>query len=120
MELRDWAFVTLVHPGVIVSANRAASALLGERRPRLIGQPLARFVAPEDAAEINFHWRAALADEGPQQCVVGLRRRAGVRVRLESIGSRRFGDCWTRCRTLISRAPRAHCRRASDRVAQAA
>ena len=72
--------LTLDTHSKIVEANLRAGTLLGVNRNKLIGQPLARFIAPSDAATFHRHCQEVLK--------TGLRQTCELRLVKEASGSR--------------------------------
>ncbi len=79
--------LTLDRHGKIVKANLRAGTLLGVNRKELIRQPLARFIAAEDAGTFHRHCREVLERGTRLTCEVPLRKEAGASrwVYLESL-----------------------------------
>jgi len=79
--------LTLDTHGTIVEANLRVGALLGIKRKELIGQSLARFIAPDDQDLFYRHCREVLKTGTRQICEVRLQKEAGVFccVHLESL-----------------------------------
>jgi len=70
--------LTLNTQGKIVEANLRAGTLLGINRRKLIGQPLARFIAPSDEGTFHRHCQEVLKTGTQQTCEVHLREKAGA------------------------------------------
>ena len=70
--------LTLDTQGTIVEANLRVGTLLGLNRKKLIGQPLARFIAPSDADTFHRHCQEVLKTGTRQTCEVLLGKEAGV------------------------------------------
>ena len=67
-DLAPVGYCTLNRAGQILQANRTASALLGASRDALVGEPIARFIAAEDAGAYE-QFRQRLVESGqPQSC----------------------------------------------------
>jgi two-component system cell cycle sensor histidine kinase/response regulator CckA len=81
------AYLTLDSDGIIVEANLTLSAILGMNRKMLIGQPIARFIEPDDQARFLRHCRDVLKTEISQRCDVQIRKETGT-VCIVSIESR--------------------------------
>jgi PAS domain S-box-containing protein len=71
-------YLTLDTHGTIVEANLRAETLLGINRGKLIGQPLARFIAPSDEATFHRHCQEVLKTGTRQTCEMHLREEAGA------------------------------------------
>ena len=97
------AYVTLDSDGTIVEANLTAASLLKVERNSLVGQPLSRFVAPEDQDTYHLHRRQVLAGH-PQSCELTLVKsdRSRLRALLENAIVEEDGGGPHRCRTVIS------------------
>jgi PAS domain S-box-containing protein len=70
--------LTLDTHGTIVETNLRVGTLLGLNRKKLIGQPLARFIAPSDAGTFHRHCQEVLKTGTQQTCEVHLGKEAGV------------------------------------------
>ena len=70
--------LTLDTHGTILEANLRVGTLLGLNRKNLIGQPLARFIAPSDANTFHRHCQEVLKTGMRQTCEVLLWKEAGV------------------------------------------
>ncbi len=81
MDLYDFSPVghlTLDTHGTIVEANLRAGTLLGLNRNKLIGEPLAGFIAPRDEGTFHRYCQEVLKADTRQICEVSLRLEAGV------------------------------------------
>jgi len=81
MDLYDFSpagYLTLDMQGKIVEANLMAGTLLGVTRGKLIGQPLAWFIAAADTDTFHRHCQEVLKTGMRQDCEVPLVERAGV------------------------------------------
>jgi PAS domain S-box-containing protein len=81
VDLYDFSPVghlTLDAHGKIVGANLRAGTLLGLTRNKLIGQPLARFIAPRDEGTFHRHCQAVLKTGTRQGYEVSLQIEVGV------------------------------------------
>jgi PAS domain S-box-containing protein len=81
VDLYDFSpagYLTLDTHGKIVEANLRAGTLLGVNRNKLIGQPLARFVAAEDESIFRRHCQEVLKTGTRQTCEVHLWKEAGA------------------------------------------
>ncbi|MBK5281534.1 MAG: PAS domain S-box protein [Nitrospiraceae bacterium] len=81
MDLYDFSpvgYLTLDTQGTIMEANLTVGTLLGHNRNKLIGQPLARFIAPSDADRFHRHCQEVLKTGTRQTCEVLLGKEAGV------------------------------------------
>ncbi|MEO5955145.1 MAG: PAS domain S-box protein, partial [Nitrospiraceae bacterium] len=81
MDLYDFSpagHLTLDVQGTIVEANLRAGTLLGINRNKLIGQPLARAIAPSDVDRFHRHCQEVLKTDRRQTCELPLRSEAGV------------------------------------------
>ena len=59
-DLAPVGYVTLGEHGLIREANLSAARLIGIQRPLLLGQPLTRFILPQDQ-DLHYHCRQLLA-----------------------------------------------------------
>lgn len=81
MDLYDFSptgHFTLDLSGTIVEANLRVGTLLGINRKELIGQALARFIAPDDQDIFHRHCREVLKTGTRQTCEVHLRNETGA------------------------------------------
>ena len=81
VDLYDFSpagYLTLDMQGKIVDANLRAGTLLGASRKKLIGQPLAWFIAPADADTFHRYCQGVMKTGTRQDCEVPLLERAGV------------------------------------------
>jgi PAS domain S-box-containing protein len=81
VDLYDFSpagYLTLDTHGKIVEANLRAGTLLGVNRNKLIGQPLARFVAAEDESIFRRHCQEVLKTGTRQTCEVHLWKEASA------------------------------------------
>ena len=81
VDLYDFSpsgYLTLDMQGKIVEANLRAGTLLGVTRKKLIGQPLAWFIAPANADTFHRYYQGVLKTGTRQDCEVPLLERAGV------------------------------------------
>ena len=67
-DLAPVGYCTLNESGVIVQANRAASTLLNTSPGALVGQAIARFIAPADSGVYEQLRRRLAESRGPQSC----------------------------------------------------
>ncbi len=70
--------LTLDTHGAIMEANLRVGTLLGLNRKKLIGQPLARFIAPSDVDTFHRHCQEVLKTGTRQTCEVHLGKEASV------------------------------------------
>ncbi len=79
-------YLTLGEKGLITEVNVTGTVLLGTIRGKLLRQPFARFVTPEDADRWHLHLVGVLKNKGKQDCELVLQGGEGgrVRVRLDS------------------------------------
>ena len=70
--------LTLDTQGTILEANLRVGTLFGLSRKKLIGQPLARFIAPSDTNTFHRHCQDVLNTGTRQTCEVSLGKEAGV------------------------------------------
>lgn len=69
-DLAPVGYCTLSQAGLILQANGTASVLLGASREVLVGESIARFVAPDDAG-VYEQFRRRLVETGePQSCEI--------------------------------------------------
>ncbi len=76
-ELYDLApvgYLTLTEKGLVEQANLTAATLLGTTRAALVGQPLSRFVHPDDADRLYLDRRRLREGRQPDPCQLRLRR----------------------------------------------
>ncbi len=81
VDLYDFSpvgYLTLDTHGTIVEANLTVGTLLGLNRKKLIGQSLARFIAPSDVDTFHRHCQEVLKTGTRQTCEVYLGKEAGV------------------------------------------
>lgn len=74
-ELFDFApigYASLSPSGAILAINHAGAALLGLERARLVGKPLATFIAPRDRAALVALLDRAREADGKETCEVDL------------------------------------------------
>lgn len=79
-DLYDMApvgYVTLNDASVVVEANLTAAGLLGVDRGELVGAPMSRFVASEDADAYYLRMHAMTGEVGSQDFEMRLRRASG-------------------------------------------
>lgn len=77
-ELAPVGYFTLSEQGLILEANLAAAALLGEARGNLVKRPLSRFIFPGDN-DIYYRQRRLLVETGvPQVCELRLVKKDGT------------------------------------------
>ncbi len=74
-QIQEGAF-TLSAEGTLLYGNRRLAAMLGLRQERLIGQPLRRFVLPQDAGALDA--LLAGAAEAPARAEIGFRDAEGA------------------------------------------
>lgn len=88
-EFAPIAYVTLDKRGRILEGNLMAATLLGVERRSLLRTDFARFVTSTSQDEWYLHRRAAISEDGIQQCELEVHRADGtlLSVRAESIGS---------------------------------
>lgn len=73
-DLAPVGYLTLCEAGLVEEANLAAARLLGSPRAALGGQPLSRFICPEDQDRYYGCRRELSATRAPQRCEVRLNR----------------------------------------------
>ena len=76
-ELAPVGYCTLDDKGLVLEANRAAAALLGVPRARLVGQPLSAFILPDDRELCALHNRRLLQTGQIQECELRLTKADG-------------------------------------------
>jgi PAS domain S-box-containing protein len=96
--------LTVNDKGQILEANLTAAGLLGTERGVLRGQPLSRFIAPEDQSVYAKHRKAVLDTADGQTCEMTMVAQDGTSfdVRMQSMGIANNDDTVTRWRTVIS------------------
>lgn len=70
-------YLTLDVLGVISGINLTGAALFGVERSKLLKQPLAHFVTPEDHDRLNRHFQAVLKHDEKQTCEMLFKRDDG-------------------------------------------
>ena len=76
-ELAPVGYCTLDDQGLVLEANRAAAALLGVPRDRLVGQPLSAFIFPDDRELCALHNCRLLQTGQIQECELRLAKADG-------------------------------------------
>ncbi len=102
-EFSPAGYLTLDSQGKIVEANLRAAALLGLRRNKLIGRPLADFLAAAEQDRFHRHGREVMKTGLRQTCEVQLRQDGGAfsYVSLESLAVRDQQGCVSHWRTAL-------------------
>lgn len=80
-DLYDFApmgYFTLDEKGTIIEANLTGCVLLGVERSKLVGRPLARFVAPESQDALHHHRKDALKTKSSLSLIASLVRANGT------------------------------------------
>jgi PAS domain S-box-containing protein len=106
VELYDFSpagHLSLDVHGAIVEANLRAAVLLDVHRKDLIGEPLARFIDPDDQAAFYRHSRSIMSMGQRQTCEVRLRKETGAicYIHLESLAVRQESGGTIRWRTAM-------------------
>ena len=70
-------YILLNERGLILEANLSAAALLGMAKDALVGQPLSRFVLPDDQELYDQHSKHLIETGAPQVCELRLGRADG-------------------------------------------
>lgn len=104
--------LTLDTSGTIVEANLSAAMLLGLTLQELIGQPLARFVEPEDQAIFQRHCHEVVKTGGRHTCEVQFRDKSGVSrwLYLESLAAHEVPERITHWRAALLDIKESACR----------
>jgi len=76
-DLAPVGYCTLDEQGLILMANLTVAGLLGLPRGPLVGQPLTRFIPPQDQDTFYRHHRQAAASPGTQSCELRMVRGDG-------------------------------------------
>lgn len=79
-DLAPVGYLTASETGVIEEANLTAASLLGITRRTLVGQPLSRFILPQDQDVYYLHRRQLLATGHAQECELRLVKSDGAAV----------------------------------------
>jgi PAS domain S-box-containing protein len=94
---------TLDREGVILKANPAGCALLGNDRSRLFGQPFVASVMREDMEAFVSHLRRVFDGRLKDSCEIRLARRGGrFHAQLESVPIRDAQGMVSQCQTAVS------------------
>ena len=103
-DLAPVGYCTLSAQGRIEEANLTAATLLGVVRNELVGQPLSRFIVPEDQDIYYHHRRRLLATDEPQACTVRMWRVSTdpIWIRLEAVMARERDQAQPVCRVVLS------------------
>lgn len=106
-DLYDFApvgYVTLDNRGGIQQANLTACGLLRVERKLLVGKPLSRFLARDDADTLYRHCQAVCTTGATHTCELRLQPQGGtvpIVLRLESMAVADENGANTRCRTAL-------------------
>lgn len=106
-DLYDFApvgYVTVSQTGLIIEANRTAATLFSVTPGSLVGQPLSRFIMPDDQ-DIYYHHRAAIVETAElHNCKLRLLRtdRQPFWARLETAPAGDGGQDQSACRIMLS------------------
>jgi len=73
-DLAPVGYITLNETGLVLEANLTAARLLGVTRGTLAGQPLSRFILPDDQDSYYLHRRRLFATGVPQVIELRMRR----------------------------------------------
>ncbi len=103
-DLAPVGYCTLSAKGIIEEANLTAATLLGVSRNQLAGQPLSRFIVPEDQDIYYHHRRRMLATDEPRVCTVRMWRSSttSIWVRLEATIAWERDKAAPVCRVVLS------------------
>ena len=103
-DLAPVGYCTLSAKGDIEEANLTAATLLGVSRNQLVGQPLSRFIVPEDQDIYYHHRRRLLATNEQHVCTVRMWRSstAPIWVRLEAAMAGERDKAPLVCRVILS------------------
>jgi len=103
-DLAPVGYCTLSAQGSIEEANLTAATLLGVVRNELVGQPLSRFIVPEDQDIYYHHRRRLLATDEAQACTVRMWQVSTdpIWVRLEAVMARDRDQAPLVCRVVLS------------------
>ena len=80
-DLYDFApvgYITMTQDGMITTVNFAVNVMLGVECGVLINQPFAKFIYPDDHELWLHHLGNVLRVDGPQNCVLRLKRKDGT------------------------------------------
>jgi len=96
-EFAPVGYITLTDRGLIADINQTGAALLGAKRGKLLRQPFARYVSPDDADRWHLHFVSVMKRDGKLNCDLALHPREGVPafVRLDSLRLARDGQALT-------------------------
>ncbi len=79
-DLAPVGYLTASESGLIEEANLTAANLLGTTRGALVGQPLSRFILPQDQDIYYLHRKQLFATDNPQECELRLVKSDGSAV----------------------------------------
>jgi two-component system, cell cycle sensor histidine kinase and response regulator CckA len=79
-DLAPVGYLTASETGLIEEANLTAATLLGMTRRALVGQPLSRFILPQDQDVYYLHRKQLFATGNPQECELRLVKSDGAAV----------------------------------------
>ena len=96
-ECAPVGYLTLTDRGLIADINQTGAALLGAERGKLLQQPFARFVSPDDADRWHLHFMSVKKRDGKLNCDLALHPREGAPafVRLDSLRLIKDGQALT-------------------------
>ncbi len=77
------AYLTLDPKGLVLEANLTAARLLGTERSRVVQQPLAPFIRPEDKQKFRAYLAAVVQGEAAPRLELELLRKDGAEVTLQ-------------------------------------
>ncbi|HTU00733.1 MAG TPA: histidine kinase dimerization/phosphoacceptor domain -containing protein, partial [Candidatus Sulfotelmatobacter sp.] len=104
-DLAPVGYLTLDETNLIQQANLTAATLLRVDRQALLGQPLTRFLIPEDQDRYYLYRRQLVAMQAPRPCEVRLGQPDGappIWVRLDANVAPAEPDIPQRCRVVLS------------------
>ncbi len=101
-DLAPMGYFTMSETGQVMEANLTAETLLGVARGALAGQPLTRFILPEDQDVFYRHCKKVFDTSAPQTCEFRMLRADGTPfwVQLDATATKGAEDS-PACRTVI-------------------
>ena len=97
-------YLTIGEAGLIIEANLTAATLLQEKSGALVGQPISRFILPDDQ-DVYYHHRAAIFEtQERQSCKLRVLRKDNQPfwARLETVPTLENGQDPPTCRIILS------------------
>ncbi len=103
-DLAPVGYLTVSEEGLVVEANLTASTLLRVARGALIGQPMTRFLVPEDQDSYYLYRRRLFATGAPQALDLRVRREDGTQfwARFEATTAQDADAVTEVCRMVVS------------------